>query len=309
MKRDKILITGASGFVGTALLKSLDKRNIICLGKTFIPDVDFIYSDYSFSKSIANKFRCVKTIVHCAGRAHVMNDDRLESKKLYRHANVDTTANIAMMAKMAEVQRFIYLSSIKVNGNSNEKPFEPHDDPCPKDYYGLFKLEAEKKLIEICQQCSMDYAIIRPPLIYGPGAKGNLESLQKFLAKNMPNPFSLINENKRSMISIFNLISLIRCCCEFDDKINQTFLVSDNHDVSTSEIVNMISNSIGSRNIPLPVPTYAWKFLGVLFNKSDYVERLVGNLQVNIKKTTKFLNWVPELSVKDGFKKSFSKDV
>lgn len=307
MKRNKILITGASGFVGKALVSSLKPSNVICLGRNHVQDTEFVYSDYSISESIIRKMEDVKTIVHCAGRAHVMNESEVESKKLYQQANVETTSNIASMAKKAGVSRFIYISSIKVNGNANNKPFLPEDEVRPADHYGQTKFEAEKKLIEISELCAMDYAIIRPPLIYGPGVKGNLEILSKFLERGMPNPFICINKNRRSMVSIYNLVSLIDSCIEFKGVLNKVFLVSDGHDISTADAVKMISNTIGSKNLPLPIPSYFWRLFGSLFNKQDYVERIVGNLQVDISKTTKFLKWNPKVTVLEGFQRSFSK--
>lgn len=303
--RTKILVTGASGFVGRAVIASIGSSNALCIGRTPVDGYEFISNDYNYSDSVVDRLSEVRVVIHCAGRAHVMRENIDESSSLYRLANIDTTNNIATMAAKAGVERFIYLSSIKVYGNSVGRPFCASDNAKPVDDYGLSKLCAERRLFEICRYSAMDYAIIRPPLIYGPNVKGNFESLSRFVFKGMPNPFCLLKNNKRSMVSIFNLVSLIMCCCEFNGRIAQILLVSDDEDISMAYLIKLLSASCHSRNIPIPIPISVYKLVGTILQKSEYVERLIGDLQVDITSTKKLLNWEPPYSVCDSFDKSF----
>ncbi|EJK2994574.1 SDR family oxidoreductase [Vibrio cholerae] len=301
----RVLITGYSGFIGSHLVDALSPSdNINLLGRSQPPPCNIHLnanidpnSDYS---AVLND---VEVVVHIAARVHVMNDNSSDPLNEFRQVNTSGTINLATQAVKAGVRRFIFLSSIKVNGESSlfSKPFKEYDIRRPKDFYGQSKSEAEKLLIELAEETGLEVVVIRPTLVYGPGVKANFAALMGLVLKGMPLPFGCITENKRSLVYVNNLVDLIITCIDHPKAANQVFLISDDHDLSTSEIVREMAIALGKPSWQLPIPIWCYKLAGKLFSKSDVVERLTGSLQVDISHTKETLGWKPPHSLREGF--------
>ncbi|UPR33125.1 SDR family oxidoreductase [Vibrio cyclitrophicus] len=304
----KILITGYSGFVGGHLLNALGTlENVNLLGRTTPPkchrhlkaSID-PHSDYS------SVLQSVDAVVHIAARVHVMSDTAQNPLEEFRLVNTAGTLNLARQAAEFGVKRFIFISSIKSNGESTQvgKPFR-HDSPCaPEDFYGQSKLEAEEQLLKLAEDTGLEVVIIRPTLIYGSDVKANFASLMKLVAKGLPLPFSRIVDNRRSLVSVVNLVDLIVTCIDHPSAANQVFLVSDDDDVSTSDMVRQMAIALDKSTWQLPIPVWCYQFVGKLFGKSDVVDRLIGSLQVDIIHTKETLNWKPPQSLEEGFRET-----
>ena len=295
---NKICITGASGFVGKNLVEILKKNSyeVVSLSREQL--------QFPFEKSSCDVF------IHCAARAHVMDKYDPEPWKKYYSSNVELSLRLAQKCVNAGVKRFIFISSIKVNGESTfyDEPFT-HLQICnPKDLYGKSKFKAEEKLIALGKKTGLEIVIIRPPLVYGGGVKANFASLFKLVGKRIPLPLRAINNNKRSLVSVYNLIDLIKVCIEHPKASNQVFLVSDDNDISTSDMVALMAKVQGVSNYSLPFPVWCFKLLGRLLNKQEVIDRLVSSLQVDITHTKKTLNWKPPHSVEEGFTKCVEKN-
>ncbi|ELV8765874.1 SDR family oxidoreductase [Vibrio vulnificus] len=304
-----ILLTGASGFIGSKLLEELPANNILILGRDNpkgLPSEKFfkleIDNDTDYSVALSG----VGVVVHLAARVHVMNDAVSNPLEEYREVNTRGTVNLARQAASAGVKRFVFVSSIKVNGEgtSQDRPFTSADLHAPEDDYGLSKSEAEQQLFEIAKEAGMEVVVIRPTLVYGPGVKANFAALMNLVSKGIPLPFGCITKNKRSLVSVDNLVDLIITCLDHPKAANQVFLVSDDHDVSTSEMVRQMALALVKRTWQLPVPVWCYNLAGKLFNKSNVVDRLTGSLQVDITHTKETLGWTPPQSLQEGFKQT-----
>lgn len=300
----KILLTGASGFVGTTLHKKL-----LDLGCSVIPVARKKSSDEN--ELVVNIGPCtnwlsilnenVDVVIHLAARVHVMHDNSINPLHEFRKSNTESTINLARQAAKLGVKRFIYLSSIKVNGESTQlgMPFTENEKFIPTDSYALSKYEAEKGLLKIAHETQMEVVIIRPPLVYGPGVRANFLSMMKWLCSGIPLPFGAIH-NKRSLVALDNLIDLIITCMEHHAAVNQIFLVSDGDDLSTTELLNRVAISLGKKTKLLSVNQEIIEIGLKLIGKKDLSQRLCGSLQVDISKAHKLLNWSPPVSVEDG---------
>lgn len=313
-----ILISGISGFLGSKLVKNLT-GNITAFGRE---EVDGFVGPF-FLKSIADSVDysdCLLSqdvVIHCAARVHVMNDDSADALSEFRSVNTAGTLNLAQQAAEQGVKRFIFISSIKVNGEStvNDRTFTSDDVPNPVDPYGISKAEAEEGLLEIAKETGMEVVIIRPPLVYGPGVKGNFLSLLKLSKLPIPLPFGLIS-NKRSMVYLDNLVDLIITCIDHPNAANKVFLASDNDDLSLSRLLKLIRQAMNRRSLLLPVPSFLFQLAGKLLHKTDVVDRLLGNLQVDSSEASRLLSWKPPYTVEQGIKatvddflKSSNKDI
>jgi nucleoside-diphosphate-sugar epimerase len=307
MNQKKILITGANGFLGRACTQYFSEYTIHGAVRKdpgdFPPNI-FVFPncDLSSLTDWSKALEGVDYVIHCGARVHVMKDTSKDPLQEFRKVNVDGTLAFAQQAADKGVKRFIFISTIKVNGEETQdgKRYTASDVPNPSDPYGISKYEAEIGLQAISQETGMELVIIRPPLIYGPGVKGNFESMMALIKLGLPLPLGGI-KNKRSMVSVGNLLSLIRVCLTHDNAPGQVFLVSDNHDVSTSDLIKICASTMG-RKLCL---FYAspWLLHGVcrLIRKPQVSERLLGSLQVDIQETIEVLGWTPPLTLQEGF--------
>lgn len=307
-----ILLTGYSGFVGKELLNKLTDYNVHLLGrnKSFIAelesDINYTNLDINSSTNYANSLENIEAVIHCAGRAHIMNDSEDDPLAAFREVNTFGTINLAQQAAQAGVKRFIFISSIKVNGEGTEigYPFTAEVNEAPTDPYGLSKYEAEKGLLAIAEETGMEVVIIRPPLIYGPGVKANFKSMLTLVSKGIPLPFGGIRGNLRSLVSLDNLIDLILTCIKHPNAANQVFLVSDDKDISTADMFKNLAFAFNRTNRLLPIPAIFFKLSLSLIGKSKVYQRLGGSLQVDISDTCRKLDWKPPVTLKDGFAKT-----
>lgn len=313
MKMSKsILLTGTTGFVGANLAKVLLLRTDFIVKYVVRHAVDkddelsFEVEDINTSTDYKSALNNTSIVVHCAARTHVMNDYFDNPLSAYREVNTYGTANLARQAANAGVKRFIFISSIKVNGESTVlgKPFCSNDVAQPEDEYGISKAEAEQSLCSIAKETGMEVVIIRPTLVYGPGVKANFASLMNLVSKGFPLPLGCITNNKRSLVSIDNLVDLIITCLDHPKAANQVFLVSDDHDVSTSEMVCEMAIALGKPTWQLPVPIWCYKLVRKLFGKSDIVDRLIGSLQIDLSHTKETLGWKPPQTLQEAFKQT-----
>jgi nucleoside-diphosphate-sugar epimerase len=311
MSASTLLVTGGSGFLGRALLKTLASSDQYFLRaalrrepldlpssiKVFHVDGLTATADWQAPMMGAD------VVIHAAARVHVMNERSVDPLVAFRQVNVDGTLNLARQAVQAGVRRFIYISSIKVNGEFTHSghPFVADGPALPVDPYGISKFEAEQVLCELGASTSMEVVIIRPVLVYGPGVKANFLSMINWLERGVPLPFGAVR-NKRSLVSLDNLIDLIMTCVSHPAAANQTFLASDGEDVSTTELMRKIGCALNkpARLISLPVPLMQ---IGAnLLGKQALAQRLFGSLQVDISKNKILLGWVPPLSLDQGLR-------
>lgn len=309
----KLLITGANGFVGQALCKRMAEDNWQVRGSirsmeqeaSFPAGVEVVqiksigaYTDWS------DALTGVDAVVHLAARVHVMNDTAADPLSAFRQVNVAGSERLARMVADKGVKRFIFLSTVKVNGEGTEKhQFTERDTPNPHDDYSTSKWDAEQALHNISDATGLEVVILRPPLVYGPGVKANFLRLLDMVNKNIPLPLSMVN-NKRSMIYIGNLVDAIIKCIEHPDAANQTFLVSDGQDVSTPDLIRMIARAMGKKAKLFPCPLSLLKMIGKVAGKSSEVERLVNSLQIDTAKIRRELSWTPPFTMEQGLKET-----
>jgi len=309
----KILVTGASGFIGSALCSELVKSDFIVCGigrnlDNSLNNCGYEYvsiGDINSQTNWKNILEKVDCIIHCAGRAHKMSENK--ELDLYHLVNTKGTIRLAEEAVKAGVKRLIFLSSAKVNGEStgkinNKEIFTNKDKPEPQDSYSISKLRAEEALWEISAKKGLEVTVVRLTLVYGKEVKGNLKNLIKLVKLGIPLPLSMV-KNKRSMIGIDNLINLLIRCIDHPQACGKTFLVSDGEDLSTQKLINYIAKSMGLKARLFPVPLTILKFLGFIFGKQKEVNRLTGSLRVDNNHTQKVLNWKPPLSVEEGIRR------
>lgn len=303
----KIFITGANGFVGKPLCDELQKR-----GKNVVAGVrqaqranEISYGDFSEQNNWLDILENIEVVIHLAARVHVMNEKDTDPLAAFMKMNCEATIKMAKSAKAAGVKRFIFISSIKVNGERTlAAPFSADDTPAPEDAYGISKAEAEKKLMELHETGKFEVVILRPPLIYGPGVKANFKNLMYLVERDLPIPFGRIDFNKRSLVSVYNLIDLIILCIDHPQAGGNIFLVSDDDDLSLKELILLMGKVLNKTPHLLPVPITIIRLGLTMIGKKSYGERLFGNLQLDIEKTKKNLNWSPKYSFLDSYNKN-----
>lgn len=302
-----ILVTGSSGFVGSALLRRLAQETQYPLHALVrrMPDSPesrvrySVLDDFRWLDSARGGFSEVDTVIHLASRVHVMDETAEDPLAAFREVNVAGTLSLARAAADAGVRRFIFVSSIKVNGESTDgrSPFAPDEAPAPQDPYGVSKLEAEDALRQLAVQTSLEVVIVRPPLVYGPGVKANFLSMMKWLDRGVPLPFGAVH-NRRSLVSLGNLVDLLMTCIDHPAAGNQTFLVSDGEDLSTTDLLVRLGAALGKPARLVPVPVALIGILARLVGKGGLSRRLCGSLQIDIGKTRSLLGWAPPQGVR-----------
>ncbi|MDC0115034.1 SDR family oxidoreductase [Methylophilaceae bacterium] len=305
----KVLVTGGSGFVGGALCASLDGsshsiRLALRLANAKSGTYDqVVVGQIDAAANWSAALKDVEVVIHLAARVHVMDEQSADPLSGFRRVNVDGSLNLARQAASIGVKRLIYLSSVKVNGELTMpgQPFVESDVANPQDAYGLSKFEAEQGLLLIAQETGMEVVIIRPPLVYGPGVKANFASMIRAVKRGMPLPLGAIR-NSRSFVYVGNLVSLITICMDHPAAVNQVFLVSDGCDLSTTQLLQECATALGVKSRLWHVPQRLIEGLAALVGKRDVAQRLCGNLQVDISKAHKLLEWTPPISVVDGLK-------
>ena len=305
-------ITGATGFVGSAVLERLAAQAGVEI-RALVRRVGVKLPGNTVAVQVGEDFLLegdqplegVDVLVHCAARVHIMSDASSDPLSEYRSVNVAGTLKLAESAARSGVKRFIFISSIKVNGEGTVpgKPYTADDMPAPVDAYGISKMEAEQRLMLLGNATGMEIVIIRPVLVYGPGVKANFRSMMSWLNKGVPLPLGAI-PNQRSLVALDNLVDLVVTCLDHAAAANQTFLVSDDDDMSTTELLKRMGEALETPVRLIPVP--AWLLLrgAALLGRKDVARRLCGSLQVDISKTRSLLGWTPPLTVAQALSKT-----
>ena len=303
-----VLVTGANGFIGNALcrrmldegwnvrgaIRSIEKKESLPSGVDAI-EIGSIGPDTRWETALKD----IEAVVHLAAELNFKKHDSAEKLSLYRKTNVIGTINLAKIAESMGVRRFIFLSSIKVNGEGRVSPYTEKDKPIPIDPYSMFKLEAEQFLEEFSSRTSLEVVVLRPPLVYGPGVKGNYLKMIKLIDKGVPLPFARV-ENDRSLLFLGNLIDAIVTCIKHPDAAGKKYLVSDRENVSTPELIKRIAASLGKSARLFSLPPGLVEILAKLVGKSKAIKRLLNSLTVDILKIRQELSWQPPYTQQEG---------
>ena len=296
----KVLVTGANGFIGRAVMERLLRdgyavRAAIRKNADILPpDVERADGDLSPDRDWSADLQGVDVVIHLAARVHVMRDTAADPLDEYRRVNVVGTVRLASSAAAAGVRRFVYVSTLKVNGEAGR--FTESSEPAPADPYAQTKCEAEIALRRIAQQHQLEVVIIRPPLVYGPGVQANFRLLMRAIARGIPLPLGAIR-NQRSLIGIDNLVDFIVTCVKHPAAANETFLVADGEDLSTPDLVRRLAKAMGRRARLFPVPPSLLQSVAFLCGRKNVADRLLESLQADISKARTRLSWSPPVSV------------
>lgn len=302
-----ILITGANGFIGSALCNEAISKglSVRCATRELwhCQEVmeNVVVGDINGGTDWTAALVGIDVVVHTAARVHVMHDTANDPLAVFRDVNLFGTLNLARQAAQSGVKRLVFFSSIKVNGESTQtgSHFSADDKPAPQDAYAISKWEAEDALLALATETGMEVVVIRPPLVYGPGVKANFNGMMRWLSMGLPLPLGAI-ENKRSLVALDNLVSLIMTCLTHPQAANQIFLVSDGEDVSTTELLRRTAAAMGCPARLFPVPMKALELVANLLGREGLAQRLFGNLQVDTSKARQLLDWSPHVSLDEG---------
>lgn len=309
----QVLVTGARGFVGGALVRRLATGGghsvigavrSLAHGQASLGESDDAALRWAELGDLVNAqlgpglFANVDVVVHCAARVHVMHEVDTDPLAVFRAVNVNGTLKLAQTAALAGVKRFVFLSSVKVHGESMDhgNPFTADAPLCPADPYSISKMEAEMALMALAAETGLEVVIVRPPLVYGPGVKANFQSMMFWLARGVPLPLGAIR-NRRSLVALDNLVDLLTACLDHPCAAGQAFLVSDGEDLSTTDLLRRLGLALGKPARLVPVPAVLLSSAGALLGKRAVVERICGSLQVDICKTESLLGWRPPVGV------------
>lgn len=308
----KLLVTGSSGFVGRQACLALSKRGFSVSAFSRTP-CQWPFGIEAITASSLSSLACpsyifegVQCILHLAGRAHVMRETEPDPLSAFRSSNVIDTLRLAREASSAGVRRFVFLSSIKVNGEvaSLRNPFTEEDDVNPSDPYAVSKYEAELGLFEIAAQTGMEVVIVRPPLIYGPGVKGNLRTMMNLLSRKVPLPLAMITDNRRSLLALDNLVDFLALCSSHPKAEGRVFLVSDQHDLSTADLLRRLGEAMGVNARLFPAPRFMLEGASNIVRKRSTYQRLCGSLVVDSSAASRLLGWAPPLALDEGLRRA-----
>ena len=301
MSERRVLVTGATGFVGQALVSALAAKGwrVVRAVRRNPGSGDVVVPDLADWQPAAAQLADIDCAIHLAARTHVARDTAADPLAAYRRLNVVATERLATACARAGMRRLVFLSSIKVNGEATGTPFTEQDVPHPEDAYGQSKLEAERILGEIAAASRLETVILRPPLIYGPGVKGNFLRLMRAIDRGIPLPLGAI-DNKRSLIYLGNLVDAIVLCLDHAAAAGKTYLVADDKDVSTPELIRHIALALGKPARLIALPPALRKVAGAVFGKSDSLARLLGSLQSDSGRIRRELGWQPRCDMAQG---------
>jgi UDP-N-acetyl-alpha-D-quinovosamine dehydrogenase len=302
-----ILVTGADGFIGTALVSELKRRGISCRAVARVAREGYVgIGDINPTTDWRAALDGVDAVVHLASRAHVKNEASAEEARLFQ-ASTEATLNLARQAAATGVKRLVFISSIKVNGEATERdrPFTAEDSPNPQNLYGRTKLAAEQGLFAFSKDSGLEITVIRPPLVYGPGVKANFATMLAWVDRGLPLPLGAVN-NKRSFVFVDNLADLIILAVSHPAAAGEVFLVSDGEDISTSELLRRMAKALGRASRMLPVPTPVLTLAAAAVGRRGVASRLTESLVVDVAKTRQRLGWRPRVGLTEGLQQTAS---
>ena len=306
----RVLVTGASGFVGRGLMARLagsgsgwaPVAGVRRAAETFCDEWALgPLEDFGGESGLPDE---LDAVVHLAGRAHVLKESEADPLEVFRRVNAEGTLRLARQVAEARVRRFVFVSSVGVNGNVSERPFTERDVPAPQEPYAVSKYEAEQGLQALAAETGMDVVIVRPPLVYGPEASGNFERLLGWVKKGVPLPLGAVTRNRRSLVALGNLVDLLVTCLTHPAAANQVFLAGDGEDLSTAELLRRVAVAMGKPPRLLPVSPGLLRAAARAIGRDEMARRLLDSLQVDISHTRKTLGWEPPVSVDEGLRRA-----